>query len=567
MKQTGIEFIKPFGEKLFGTCNTVKYIYPREELIKDEIFPYFVMDGGAFNLANDIFGTVRGDKMLADILSDELFEVFRYKSKYNWERSFAYTEGTNFTRKYEWQIWPQRLYMILPIAHAFLRTGDKKYSDLWFETVKGWVDAHPYQEFDASITYFQTDMVWRDMQVAWRTLSLLHSVFMLQDAPFTEEQWKFLYDLIKQHTIHLYLEAKDRLERQKVQNHVLQIGTALILSASLFPEFEIASEALEMGKKIVALNMRGIFPEGGSEEDSPSYSHFIARLYLEAYLLLKNNGFAPLEGLEESVRNQYRWLYLCAAPTGKALRISDSYSIDAEDDIARVRRLIDLDLPEERKSILFPVNRFAMLKKGNISLYADAMLCKKTWGHLHNGRPQTLFFRKDVPVLVDAGCCSYDRWELYAAIQGIKYHNVVYCPDIPEREMEMDTNITDFGENFVTFTSDVVCGDVKYLWERKITIGEDSVEWEDTVTSETELNWRAHMLLQRQDTNFTDANSLMQITENSMMTLETALPYTHDLITVMNDDNKIDYAIVIENNLKSKQYKNKIKFKFTDRTI
>ena len=36
------------------------------------------------------------------------------------------------------------------------------------------------------IHYLRTDMTWRDMQVAWRTMSLLHGLFMLQDAPFTD---------------------------------------------------------------------------------------------------------------------------------------------------------------------------------------------------------------------------------------------------------------------------------------------------------------------------------------------------------------------------------------------
>ena len=129
MLQTGTAYIKPFGESIFGKQTVTNYAYPREELIREPIFPYFVLDGGAFNFANDRFGTVNGDDILSLTCSGALFKEFRHGDPYQWERSFAYTADTGFTKKYEWQIWPQRLYMTLPLAHAFLRTGDGQYAE------------------------------------------------------------------------------------------------------------------------------------------------------------------------------------------------------------------------------------------------------------------------------------------------------------------------------------------------------------------------------------------------------------------------------------------------------
>ena len=210
MKRTGNDYTKPYAKEIFGIENTCYYPYPREELVKNPVFPYFVLDGGSFNLLNDRFGGADGERILEMTMSGELFDIFRHKGEFNWEISFAYTAGTDFTKKYEWQIWPQRLYMIIPLAHRFLQTGDRRYADAWLTIVKEWDKAHPYQEFDPDVHYLQTDMTWRDMQVAWRTMSLLHGMFMLSDAPFAKEDWAYLYDFVKLHMRHLYIEALDR---------------------------------------------------------------------------------------------------------------------------------------------------------------------------------------------------------------------------------------------------------------------------------------------------------------------------------------------------------------------
>ena len=568
MKKTGTDFVKPYSEKFFGKSNTVQYIYPREEMVKEAIFPYFVLDGGAFNLACDRFGKVDGDDILEKVMSDELFEEFILGGKYNWEKSFAYTGGTGFTRKFEWQIWPQRLYMILPLAHAYMRTGDRRYSDKWLETVHGWVDAHPYQEFDDSISYFETDMVWRDMQVGWRTLSLLHSLFMLQEAPYPEEEWKFLYDLVHLHAKHLYLEAKDRIARQHVQNHVLQLGTALMLAAVMFPEFDFSEEMLEMGKDTVKMNMQGIYPEGGSDEDSPSYSHFIARLYLEAYLLLKNNNLPQIDGLHDSIVNQYRWIWLNITPIGNVPRISDSYSIDSVADIERVKRLIDLDLPSERTSVFFPANNYAVLRKGDLVLYVDAL--DQYAGHRHWGRPQILLYCGKTPVLVDGGCCNYDRWEMYLELRSMPYHNVVYSPLINIKNYErgkITSKISHYDGDSVAFEAHISYENVEYDWKRTLRLTEDKLIIDDCAVSDKEIPWRSHLLFSQQDTNIDSDNQLRQMTFDYIMTMTTDLPYEKMLMPVMNDNNKIDYAVVAESNDVGKEYRNHIELSFEKREI
>lgn len=565
--KTGVVFRKQYGDEIFGKQINVNYIYPREKLTAEPIFPYFVLDGGAFNFANDRFGTVNSDELLELTMSGKLFDEFKLNGVFNWERSFAYTADTGFTKKYEWQIWPQRLYMTLPVAHAYLRTGDMKYANAWMKIVKSWDEAHPYQPFEPLIHYIKTDMVWRDMQVAWRTLSLLHGVFMLQDAPFTCDEWKYLYDFIELHANHLYYEAIDRLDRNLAQNHVLQIGVALIMAGAMFPELKNAAEFIRIGSDTVQMNLKGaIYSDGGSNEDSPSYSHFIARLYLESYLLLKNNNLTMIEGLRESIVKQYEWLYHCMAPSGKVLRISDSYGMDAEADIRRAEELIELDFPRERGDRLFPESAVAILRRGSLTLVADAM--EYLGGHQHSGRPQILLFHDKEPVLVDAGCSNYDRWEMYSFLRTMNVHNVVMCPKVCGKIDVIDPKIQAFDpkNGVIRLSCDVISGEVSYKWDRKLTLSEKELLIEDVAFSEKEIDWVSYLHFARNDTHLSDDRLIFrQLTDDYIMIMRSDKEIVTELTPVMNDDNKTDYAVTSKISYQGKEFKNFMKIGFEKR--
>lgn len=566
MTQTGTVYKKPYGQKIYGKETVCHYAYPREKLIGEPIFPYFVLDGGAYHFCYDNYGDVDSEHMLALTMSGELFKTFQQDAPYHWEKSFAYVEGTPFQKKYEWQIWPQRLYMTIPLAHAFLRSGDRAYADKWFDIVSGWDKAHPYQPFDPNLNYLLTDMTWRDMQVAWRSLSLLHGLFMLQDAPFTEEQWRYLYGFVELHLRHLHTEALDRLSRQHAQNHVLQIGVALIMGGVLFPEWDGAEDMVKIGCDTVEMNMRkAIYPDGGSNEDSPSYNHFIVRLYLEALLLLERNGKTPIDGLRESIVRQYEWIYQCCSPTGMALQISDSYGINAMDDLHRAEALISLDFPREKKSVLFPDSRMAVLRQGKMTLFADSM----EWlaGHQHVGRPQILLYYGDAPVLVDSGCCSYDRWEFYRLQNTNRMHNVLWCPDFADNKCEIDPQITTFDaqNGVVKLETKVRYGEKAYTWTRTLTMDGHVLHIDDIAESEQELPWATRLFFRRNDTHTADTHTIMQLTEDYIMTLSTDANVETELVPVMNENNKIDYAVVVQTHGKGKRFTMHTSLTFTDR--
>lgn len=119
----------------------------------------------------------------------------------------------------------------------------------------------------------------------------IHSIFLIgEQNALAESQWNSVYDLIRLHASHMYQEGLGHAERHIADNHHLQIGMALIMLGVLFPAFGHSEEYIETGRQIVSDNLEySIYADGVNNEDSMTYSHFIARLYLEAELLLKKH--------------------------------------------------------------------------------------------------------------------------------------------------------------------------------------------------------------------------------------------------------------------------------------
>ncbi len=569
MKNTPSTFIKPYSKEYFGVEMQSFYPYPKQELVKQPVFPFFILDGGAYNLLNDWFGKIDGDDLLKLTMSGEIFEKFKYKNEFNWESSFAYLEGTDFRKKYEWQLWPQRLYMTIPLAQEFLKTGDRKYADAWLKIVKNWDENHPYQPYDPSVRIFDTDMTWRDMQVGWRTLSLIHGIHMLLDAPFTKDEWAYIYSFVNLHVKHLWEEAENRLSIQYTGNHALQIGVVILYARAMFPEFENIDTMAKAGRGVIEFNMRNaVFADGGSNEDSPSYSHFIARLYLDAMLVIDGIGFDKIDGLEEYIKKQYELLYHTAAPDGTTLPLSDSYSLDAMKDIEYVSRFIDLDFDRTLDTVLFPDTKLAIFRKGVFTFVADGA----PWPgpHHHAGVPQILLYHGKNPLIVDSGVCNYDRWEFYGHLHNFDAHNVVYNDSYDIYDCTVTPTIEKFDgdKGIIEFRTVLEHKNGEgYVWTRKIAVDEKSIVIEDCANSDVEMPWKSRLFFKRNDVLFPANNKkqMQLVTEDYLMTLGSEKDVKRVLCPVMNEKDELDYAVICESSCVGKSFTNKIVIEFEDR--
>jgi hypothetical protein len=297
----------------------------------------------------------------------------------------------------------------LPVAQTYLRTGNRRWARKWYALFHAWRRAFPPMGMPVGRPE-ETAFIWYDMQVTTRLLVLMNSIFLLASrrrTPFAASQWREIYASVMSHARWVRAEAATQLGEGAGGNHFLQKGMALICVAALFPEAKASPEWMSIGRQVVISQMQNeVKPDGGSVEGSPSYSHFIAGMYLAAYLILKNNRLPPIPGLERSIRDQYRFLEATMTPSGRTLQIGDSYSMDARSDLAAVRRLFELPPSPVRKSRCFPDSRLVILRSSDTDVYLDAMDVR--FGHAHPGKPNILVYHRGQPVIVDCGIVDYD---------------------------------------------------------------------------------------------------------------------------------------------------------------
>ncbi len=546
-----VKYEKPYIEKFYGKEFESYFHYNRDDA--EPIIPYFVLDGGAFMFMRDRLEVDNSNDLLDLVMSGEFFKLWNLNGEFDWDTVFKIPEQDTM-RNYEWHIFLQRLYILMPLAVRFYKTGDTKYADKFYEILTEWMEKHPYEKFDASISYFQTGFYWRDMQVAWRTMSMCISVFFLEKA-FNEEKWKYIYDIIKLHADHLYEEALAHEIKGDAQNHVLQVGTVLIYVGTLFPEFENASEYIRLGKIIVKQNLdKAIFNDGGSDEDCPSYNHFIARLYFDAYMLLENNGYEEIEGVKESTQKQYELCYQMSRINGKIVPFNDCYIMDAHKDIKIVESVSDIKVSWKKKSVAFFDSNLAVLRAGDYEVFVDAM--KHTAWHQHGGRPNFAVYYKGEPLVIDSGCPSYDRGNLRQMLALTQGHNAVYTKEGAfwgKNEVDENLKITDFKENEITIEGVIKANNTEYFVKRTISVSEKGVKVKDYAKSETEYTFSIDMHLT--DKRYTDNGCLVkQLLGEKVLYVTCPEKHKIEMRPCMSDENRLDVSVVIALEEKTKEF-------------
>ena len=480
------EFLKPYG----GTT-PVYFPYTREQLCQRPIFPTMVMDGGAFFFANDYLGDFNGDTLLEKTMSGEIFSYWMRDGKLDFHCVYKDFMARPYAPEYEGHIWINRLYILLPLAQAYCRTGESKYAEKWLEILKEWANQCPYTDYSDR----PNDLIWRDMQVTWRCISLVFSLFLLGECPvFAREDWEFILSQVRLHADEMIREGKRYAQITEPDNHRLQIAMVLTMFATLYPEYFNAADLIATAKTIIAVNKNtSIFADGCNNEDSISYSHFNARLYLEAALFLKYNGYEMYEGADETIQRQYEFLYRFASPAGQTVQFGDGYVFDAFADVKFVDHVYPLTFLRQRGTLLFESSRMAVLANDRFSLYVDAM--DMTEWHQHYGRPHFVLFCDGLPLIVDSGSVNYDRGGIRHMLNGPAGHNVIYAPEIPltRRPSNESLTVEDFSvtdeEQTLTIRNRVTGENKHYEWVRTFILHENDLTVKDQVTASEPMNF------------------------------------------------------------------------------
>jgi hypothetical protein len=482
-----------------------RYPYSARLLKELDIFDLLVMDGGAFFFTNQHIGAMTTRCFIEAFESGRLLAPWTggrrrapAADEVDWFAAYDPEKGPWAPgQKTEQHVWLHRLYFLLPLAQEHFRTGKRLWARRWFDFFMAWRRRFPAMGAPAPAPKpHSTAYIWHDMQVTWRLLVLLHSVFLLGSRrggrALAAAEWGEVYRAIAVHARWVRAEVGHALAAKKagdreVGNHFLQKGTALVCAGTLFPEMEGAGDWVAAGRKVIGLHLRrDVCRDGGSVEASPSYSHFIVGLHLLADLMLAANGRPAAPGLAQSIRRQYAFLAATMSPSGRTLQLGDSYSLDARRDLAIVHRLFPLSKVETRRSRCFPASRFAVLRSAHVSVFIDAM--DVHCGHIHPAKPNVLVYRGDRPVVVDCGCVNYDLPEYRNHYGSWAAHNVVAPASFLEdrklwRNIRLSLtacNLTPQGGT-VRFECRHDAGKPRFLWRRDVTLADDRLEVLDRV--------------------------------------------------------------------------------------
>lgn len=552
-------YYKPYLAELKHTKEYErKFIYPRENLAREPLFSYLILDGGAYFFAADHFGDATAETLLEKTLSGQAFDIFRNEDgSIEWGKSYLIAEKSGMPKQHEWQSWPQRLYFLLPLAKAFMVTHDGKYSSEWVRLLRDWIDKSPYEPLCADVEHTKTSMKWRDMQGSWRTQTLIYSIYMLgthEDA-FSKETWKQIYDFLELNLNHLCEEAQSALERSILGNHTLQMATALISAGTIFVEFDKAREYYEAGIKVMkACYDANVLPDGGTRETGPSYNHFIARLYLEAQKNCELNGYPGIDGLHESLIRQYQYLATIATKTGDSLLFSDAYRMDAHKDVKDMAKLIPFTPDFIKKSVLLNNSGYLFLRNNRWELAVDAQ--KSFGGHQHYGRIQPVLWRNGEEILVDSGCCNYDRGDFYFWLMSADAHSVVACDFFPDKPEIYDVDIADFNqeENSVEVRVKATLNQDWYVWTRKIIMKDETVDFIDEVSASREFPFYGYWYLASRPTVLTNDTTgaiekycntgfiAKQRLNEGVLTVTSDVPMSLQRMPMMSTSNNLSYS-------------------------
>lgn len=200
-----------FNKPFIKTVQNCYFPYSNEILKKYPVFPLYIMDGGAKFLADTLLTpNWDGDKMADSVMNGSLFEKWTVNGQLDWDLPYKQFCNSNVCAPLEWFVWINRLYFLIPLANKFLKTGNEKYIEKWYYYFENWWENHPYIEMTNDISIkksvwssdenvsqtvsesegYIASLAWRDMQVTWRLLAVIHSIAMMSNSKtLTKEKW------------------------------------------------------------------------------------------------------------------------------------------------------------------------------------------------------------------------------------------------------------------------------------------------------------------------------------------------------------------------------------------
>lgn len=206
-----------------------------------------------------------------------------------------------------WRLWPvkdnelrwqlHRHYWFVPLAKAYIITGDKKYINAWQEQYADWVKKNPYinmaQSKKDGIKVSEEDaenvrFAWRPLETSTRLQDQLSSFELCIDSPeFTPEFLNLFLTAYHQH-------ADVILNNYSKQgNHLLFEAQRMVYAGTYFPEFKDAEKWRKSGIDILNRELGvQVMADGMQFELDYAYHNAAIGIFLKALNMSKLNGMA-----------------------------------------------------------------------------------------------------------------------------------------------------------------------------------------------------------------------------------------------------------------------------------
>lgn len=355
---------------------------------------------------------------------------------------------------------------------AWWHTGDPKYAEDWVAMLHDWIDENPVER--------QGRGPWRVLEVGLRATSWFNIMNLFMDAPaFDAEAKVAMTRSLVEHARLLYQHIKARGFRKG--NWQLSEAQGLASVGIMLPEFKEASAWRELGFDILKAHMeKGVYPDGGHCELTPSYHFHCMNAFLKALVLARKNGY-DIQGLETRHEKMFEFLMQLTKPdwsyapvgdawTGRYSKIAESMSLGAllygrpdmrylapdeirpswvwlfsPDHLARYA-----EIPAEAPSLrshMMPHSQYGVMRTGWGKNDRWFLFDCAPWGgsHSHGDRLQVcLYAGRDL--LIDPAQLPYDKPLSKTYFRFAKAHNVLLLDenDQPQGQPEvLSWNVSD----------------------------------------------------------------------------------------------------------------------------
>ena len=319
----------------------------------------------------------------------------------------------------EKSVWLNRFYYLPSFARMYYLKKDQAALGYMVRFIRKWIAENPGGGGNSRYNWF-------DMQVAWRAIHLSWCYF-LGEGGLTADEKKMITGSLQVHA-DILLEGFGKQNLNEF-NHQAHGALAMLYLGILFPFLRGSEELVSSGLRILDHHIRHAFyTDGGNVEQMFGYYPFEAHLFRDAYLLCRANQVEFPEELAALLQRMIRFMVAVKQPDHTMPPVNDSFEMPAIPTIATLCAVLGQEAPAgPGSSVYFPETQIAVMRaeKGRHSWYVLINPAKSIGAHAHAGRLAFTLWINGRPLLIDSGCCNYDRPLLVRWYRTTRAHNTV----------------------------------------------------------------------------------------------------------------------------------------------